>query len=115
MAFSEFEIHRYSKAAEAYVETKRPPLHIRKELDIAFRLDDQSIEIYKIRPAFDNPEETMEHPVARATYVKLSNTWKIYWQRADLKWHGYEPDPVADSLEDALKIIDADEFGCFFG
>jgi hypothetical protein len=115
MAFSEFETHRYTKVVDAYIESKRPPAHIRKELDIGFRLEDQSIEIYEIRPAFRDPGKTMERPVAKTTFVKQSNTWKIFWQRADLKWHGYDPHPEADSLEEALQIIDADEVACFWG
>ena len=115
MAFSEFETHRYSTIAEQYVDTRRPPPHIRPKLDIAFRLVDQSIEIYEVRPAYDNPDEKVENPVTKLTYVQKSDHWKIYWIKRDLKWHSYEPDSEADSLEDALAIVDADEFGCFYG
>ncbi|MGH8716972.1 MAG: DUF3024 domain-containing protein [Burkholderiales bacterium] len=31
------------------------------------------------------------HPVAKATYVKAQDVWKVFWQRADLKWHRYDP------------------------
>lgn len=115
MAFSEFEIHRYSSIAETYIEGKRPPAHIRPELDLAFRLVDQSIELYEIRPYFKNPEEKIERPFARMTYVKTTDTWKLFWMMSDLKWHGYEPAPEHESLEDAIAVVDADKFNCFFG
>ena len=115
MPFSEFELRRYGKAVAAYVETRRPEPHIRNELDIGFRIEGQSVEIFTIRPAWDNPREIIESSVAKTTYVKKSDDWKIYWQRADLKWHRYDPDPTTESIEEALRIIETDKLGCFWG
>lgn len=115
MAFTELEHAKYKKQARAYVERKRPPAHIRKELDIDFRFQGQSIEIFEIRPRWDNPKETMENPVAKATYVKTQKVWKVFWQRADLKWHGYEPNLRAASLEEFFNIVETDQYGCFWG
>ena len=28
--------------------------------------------------------------VAKATYRKASDDWKLFWMRRDMKWHGYE-------------------------
>ena len=53
--------------------------------------------------------------MAKATYVRSQNIWKVYWQRADLKWHSYDPDPEVDSIEDFLSVVDADKYACFFG
>lgn len=44
------------------------------------------------------PEKIIEEPVAKATYIKKNDVWKIYWQRADLKWHGHEADPEVKTL-----------------
>ena len=52
--------------------------------------------------------------MARATYVKRQSLWKVYWQRADLKWHLYEPVPEVNTLEEFLRIVEADEYACFF-
>ena len=38
MAFSEFEIRKYEKVVGAYVESHRPPPHIRDKVDIGFRV-----------------------------------------------------------------------------
>jgi hypothetical protein len=35
--------------------------------------------------------------------------------RRDLKWHSYEPQSVAKSIEEFLEIVDKDELSCFFG
>jgi len=115
MAISEFEIKRCEKLVGAYVEQHRPPPHIRKQVDLGFRIKDQSIEIFEIRPLWNNPDKTIEEMQAKTTYVKKTKTWKVYWQRADLKWHGYQPTPEVDTLEDFLALVDKDEHYCFKG
>lgn len=114
MAFSEFEIRKYGKVVGQFIETRRPPPHIRSQLDLAFRVDGQSVEIFEVRPAWRDPEKKMEHPVAKATYVKTQRIWRIYWQRADLKWHCYEPNPEVGTIEDFIALVDKDEYACFF-
>ena len=115
MAFSEFEQKRYEKLMNAFIESNRPPVEERNELDLSFRIKGQSIVIFEIRPLWDKPEEKIEEPVAKATYFQSQNIWKIYWQRADLKWHRYDPDPVVDTIEEFLEIVEEDDYECFFG
>jgi hypothetical protein len=69
----------------------------------------------EVHTFWKNPEKTIEHLVAKATYIKKSDIWKVYWQRADLKWHGYEMEPEVDTLEEFFKIVNEDEFCCFWG
>ena len=85
MAFSEFERKRCERAAQNYIAANRPPVPIRNELDLGYRLQDQSVEIFEIRPLWRDPGEKVEQAVAKATYVKKDATWKVYGQRADLK------------------------------
>lgn len=115
MAFSEFEKKRAEKAIDVFLEKRRPPPHIRPELDIGFRVVGQSVELFEIRPRWDKPKEKIEHAIAKATYVKTTGLWKVYWQRADLKWHSYEPVLQVGSLEKFLALVDEDRYGCFFG
>jgi len=115
MAFSEFELKKYEKAVKEFIEKKRPPIHLRKKLDLGYRIEGQSVELFEVRPRWDNPNETIQSSVAKAIYVKTQGVWKIYWQRADLKWHGYEPHPEASSIEEFLKVVESDEYACFFG
>jgi hypothetical protein len=115
MAFSEIEQHRYEKPVKDYLAKRRPPPHIRKELDFGYRFRNQSVEIFEVRPMWRNPNEYLEHAVAKATFVRKTNRWKIYWQRADLKWHRYEPNPFTLTIDEFLSIVDRDEYGCFYG
>lgn len=115
MAFSEFELQKYQFLMDDYLKEKRPPEHIREELDYSYRIEGQSIYISEIRPDFMDPDEKMVLDQAKTTYVRTTNTWKIFWMRQDLKWHGYEPDPEVDSLEEFLKVVKRDEYCCFWG
>ena len=115
MALSEFERKRVEKLADAFVERRRPPVHMRNELDLGYRVCGQSVELFEIRRLWNDPSERIEEPVAKATYVKKTNTWRVYWQRSDLKWHRYDPDPEVATLEDFLRVVDEDEFAAFWG
>lgn len=115
MALSEFEIKKCEKELEAFMRMHRPPAYLRNKLDLGYRIVKQSVEVFEIRPQRDDPSQKIEHPVAKATFVKTQKYWKIFWQRADLQWHGYEPTPTAKTLNEFLSIVDEDKYSCFFG
>jgi len=115
MALSEFEIKRCEKIAREYVEKHRPPAHLRNKVDLSFRIKEQSVELFEIRAIWNDPTKKIKELVAKATYVKSRKIWKIYWQRADLKWHSYQPEPEVKTLEDFLDVVEKDEYCCFFG
>lgn len=115
MAFSKFEIAKINKAVNSYIEKHRPPVHLRHEIDLGFRLTDQSVEIFEIRPVWQDESKKMEHSVAKATFTKNQDMWKIYWLRADLKWYRYEPRPDVKTIDEFLTIVEEDEYACFYG
>lgn len=115
MAFNELELKRIEKALSAFLGKRRPPAHIRPQLDLGYKVVGQSVELLEIRPQWDDPSVIHRHPFAKATYVKTQSEWKVYWQRADLKWHRYDPVPTVPSIERFLAVVNADEYCCFFG
>jgi hypothetical protein len=115
MPFTEFETARIEAAMSDFMAKRRPPVEIRDKLDLAYRIEGQSVVIFSIRPFWRDPNETTEEPAAKATYTRKTDRWKIYWQRADLKWHAYPPHPEAVLFEEFLAIVDEDEHGCFWG
>jgi hypothetical protein len=115
MAISEFEVKRCEREIEKFFGLRRPPAHLRSQLDFGYRIDVQSVELFEIRPNWRNPEKKMELPFAKATYVKKEQVWKIFWQRQDLKWHSYTPAPKVRHFEEFLSIVSEDKEACFFG
>jgi hypothetical protein len=115
MAISEFEIKRCERALDRFMEQHRPPVHVRAQLDFGYRIDNQSIEIFEVRPGFRDPDNKTEVPVAKATFIKSRQLWKVYWQRSDMKWHTYSPQPEVTKLEEFLQLVGEDSHSCFFG
>jgi hypothetical protein len=116
MSLSEFETARIRRAVCAFLEKRRPPPHIRPKLDLAYRISGQSVELYEIRPKWRGaPGELHEIPYAKATFVRKSGVWRVFWRRADLKWHGYQPAPVVETIEDFCQLVDEDAHACFHG
>jgi hypothetical protein len=115
MALSEFEIKKYEKAKEAFMAKRRPKPDIRNKLDLDSRLDGRTMELFEIRPQWDNPGVKQEIPIAKATYVSSQKHWKLYWMDSRLKWREYGPDKKATTIEEVFNIIDIDETGAFFG
>lgn len=100
---------------ENYVSRVRPEPEIRDKLDLGYEIKGQSIILHEIRPAWNNPNEILKEDYAKATFVKKKNTWKVFWMRANLKWHSYCPYPTVKSLVDFLKLVDEDKYACFKG
>ena len=112
---NETEKKRVEDAVAAFVAKRRPPEHLRSQVDLAFRFDGRYVEIFEIRPRRNKPSEKIEEAVARARYFKSRGEWAVYWQRADMKWHKYPPASEVKTIQAFLKVVGEDEYGCFFG
>lgn len=114
MALDEFDHAMTEVKMDAYLEKIRPPVNIRPELDLGYKIDNQSVILFEIRPNFKT-QEPMEMGFAKTTYSKTDHFWKIYWHRADGKWHRYEPVPNVNRIEDFMDVVDEDKYACFMG
>lgn len=115
MALTEFEHALAEVKIAEYIKERRPPEELRKEVDLGFRVEDQSIVIFEIRPLYQDPGTQYELFVAKTTFVKKTGKWKVFWQRANFKWHRYDPHPEVDTLEEFIHVVEEDAYGCFWG
>jgi hypothetical protein len=115
MVLTDIEVARCRRELARFLERRRPPPHLRPELDLAYRINGQSVEIVEVRTRYNAPDETYEVPVARATFVRARNRWRVYWKRRDLRWHPYAPQPEVETIGEVLSLVDRDEYACFFG
>jgi len=115
MGFSAQQVGRLETKVKAFLEQRRPSIEIREQLDLGHRIEGQSIILFEIRPRFRMSSEKHEVPIAKTTYVRSKSHWKVYWQRADLKWHRYDPATTVSSLSAFLEEVDRDAYGCFWG
>ncbi|MBK9733119.1 MAG: DUF3024 domain-containing protein [Chitinophagaceae bacterium] len=103
------------EAMENFIARKRPPEHIRAQLDLGYKIENQDIFVFEIRPKFEKPSEKRASPIAKTTFVKAKNHWKVFWMRADLKWHSYTPMPTVKTVNEFCKLVEEDKHYCFFG
>jgi Protein of unknown function (DUF3024) len=116
MGFTDTEIVGYADLIEKLIWSKRrPPLHLRDKVREGQRIEGYEIELFLVRPHFLDRTRWLEHPIAKARYIKSRKIWKVFWQRADMKWHRYDPHPEVKSLEEFLKLVDEDACQCFWG
>lgn len=115
MALSHLQIEEINMAGKSFLEVHRPSEEIRKELDLAYSIEGQSVMVYEIRPRWDQPFEIVREPVAKTTFVQSEGHWKVFWMRANLKWVSYTPKPVVKSIKQFFELVGKDEHACFFG
>jgi hypothetical protein len=116
MAFSPLEFVAYADLIEKIVWSKRrPPLHLRDKIREGQRIEGSEIELFLVRPHYSDSRRQIEESVAKARYVRSRNVWQVFWKRADLKWHRYQPCPEVKTLEAFLRLVDEDANGCFWG
>lgn len=100
---------------ENYIAKVRPQPEIRPKLDLGYEIEGQSIILNEIRPNWRDPSKIESRGYAKATFIKSKAIWRIYWKRADNKWHLYKPSPVVGQLKHFLKIVEDDLHHCFKG
>jgi len=116
MPFTDLEIAGHTTLIEElFWSRRRPPLHLRDKVREGQRIDGTGIELFLVRPAFQRPGEWIEESIAKVRFIRSRDVWHLFWKRADLKWHRYQPCPEADSLGAVLRTINVDANGCFFG
>ena len=114
MAISEFEIFKIEKAAEEFCSDRNkyyPP----EQLYIDYRIEEQALYLFEVRPKWDDPEIKIEIMVAKLWYIKKESIWKLYWQRQNMKWQQYEPNGTNQEMAPLLKEAWDDPHACFWG
>jgi hypothetical protein len=115
MTLSEPEIKRWEKLIAEFVERRRPAPHLRKDVDLSFRIEKRSVEIFEVRSHWTGKGKPTEHRIAKAMFMKHKKNWKVLREGPDLKWRPYEPHPEAHTIEEFLAIIENDDRDYFFG
>jgi hypothetical protein len=115
MAFDDLETARIKRLMMGFIERRGPPPHLWDQVKLDYRIAGHSVEIFEIRPSFSNPKQPSELPLAKTTFIRSKNLWRVFWMRRDLKWHAYQALPVAPNFEAFLGEVERDPTACFFG
>ena len=82
-----------------------------EKLPLQIIKEKQSYIIGHKRNRYSDGSEYLDE-ACKITYVKSQDLWKLYWMRADFKWHLYAEYHDLDKL---LKEVKTDPNGCFWG
>lgn len=116
MAFTQTEQSECLEILEReFWRHRRPPLHLRDRIREGQRIEGQDIELFFVRPIAPGSVPVIEDSIARIRYVRSRKIWRLFWMRADGRWHAYPPCRETRSLRKALQVILEDENCCFFG
>jgi hypothetical protein len=100
---------------EDWLRNIRPDEEMRPKLDYTYLLERNTFILCEIRPNWKTMKDWQKLPFSKIHYLELADVYKIYWPRANGRWLNYDPKKETKTLEDALKTINEDAFGCFFG
>jgi len=75
----------------------------------------QSIEILETSLRGDDQSKRLEYPIAKASYIRTKDVWRIYWMGAGFKWRPYRARATVRTIEDFVAIVEEDKYGHFFG
>ena len=114
MAFNELDLKRIERIVGGFCRRRTHP-ELADELRLVYETSGQSVVISEERPDWRDPTERMRTPVAKLRFVRTTGLWTLYWTRADLKWHAYEPARPSANLAALVDVVDADEYCAFFG
>ena len=115
MALRDEQIRECFREAGAFLERRRPRAEIRDKLDYRADIVGSDLVIVAVRPAFQEPTRKTDEHIAKLKWVGTRRVWRLFWMRADLKWHSYEPMPEAATVAAGLEEVERDPYGCFFG
>ena len=70
MAFTDSERATNLAALKWFLQRRRPTEDIRPKLDIGYALVGQTVDLFEIRPDWQDPSTTRHTPVARIRYIR---------------------------------------------
>jgi hypothetical protein len=98
-----------------YIETIRPPVEVRKKVDLGYSYNEKEVVLFEIRPQWNDSAKVNHYPFVKTKYINAHKHWKIFWMSATEKWELYTPNPTVRDLAEFVEVVEDDEMGCFRG
>jgi hypothetical protein len=114
MALSEFETKKIEKVMLSLLKPRLTP-HVKSGGVVSYCIKGHEVLLFSTKPSQFNPTQNIESAIAKFKYVRTTNTWHLFWQRATLKWQSYKPLPTAKSIEALAQEVSTDQYCCFWG
>jgi len=97
-----------------YLYNKVSPQH-RSKIGFLVKAQYNRITIAEKRPLFGDSSRTSCSEFCQMRYTDFDNRWHLYWKRKTGKWWPYVPKNTVYTINDCLREIDENGWGCFWG
>ena len=115
MALSPSQLAECLREVGAFMKELRPPQELREKVDYRIDIVGSEIVLSSVRPHWDNTPGKSQLPIAKVKWIATRKQWRLYWQRADGKWHSYNAGSRPLTIREALAEVRRDRHCCFFG
>jgi len=114
MLFNELELKRIDRTVGELCRRRTRPEYA-DQLRFEREIDGHTVSIWEVRPPWDGVGDETRTGIARFRFVRSRGVWQLHWLRRDLKWHRYGPAESTPDLAALVAIVEADQYGAFFG
>jgi hypothetical protein len=97
-----------------YCENKVPP-HVRDQIQVSYKIQNDTITIYESRPHWQKPDVWTERTIAQFRYNTKDKLWTLYNSDRNNRWHKHPATGPAATLDPLLEKLDNDPAGIFWG
>lgn len=111
MAFNDIELAQINQCMDFFMEKRRPPVFVRDEVDLQYRIQGLNVIIYQVRYV---DFRAFESPIAKIMLNRAECCWEVFWMSPSNEWITDIKEPI-QSFSDAIKVVEDDVRGCFFG
>ena len=114
MPFNDIEKQRIKKIIGGFCQEKIPD-HQRCQIKLFYEIRGYEVRIIESRPHFLNSHLWTDTPIARLHYDPDTLAWRLYWMRANGKWHKYPDFELTNNLKSLIGVIAEDRYRVFWG
>ncbi len=114
MAIPEHTREVVERRLSVYCE-ERVPARVRDQIRLGFRFRGHTVTLFEERPTFQDPDRWIESVVAQFRMDKDTFEWRLYWANRNSKWFPHEGFTPTRDFEAALKEVDSNPHGIFWG
>jgi hypothetical protein len=97
-----------------YLSSRVPP-HLCTEIGFLVKSQGNTIIASDKRISFSNKTKTICIEIFQVRYTDFDNRWHLYWMRKFGKWWPYVTKKPIFTIEDCIRELNEDAWGCFWG
>jgi hypothetical protein len=93
----------------------RIPLRVRNQVRLGVRFRGHRVTLFEERPGFRDPDRWTESVIAQFRMDKETFEWGLYWADRNSKWLLHEAFAPTRDFDAALREVDSNPYGIFWG